>query len=66
MEGGSLREGWLAVGPERRLADDGKRPYRRWTLCEDFEDRVGSLGEGMAPDRSGYDAGGFIKILLKY
>ena len=43
--------------PERRLADDGKRLHRRWTLYPDrlflFKNRVGGLGEGgrpVAPD----------------
>ena len=25
-------KGWLAIAPDGRLADDGKRPYRRWPL----------------------------------
>ena len=38
------REG-LAISPERRLADDGKRPYRRWTLyLDDYRIGKGSGG----------------------
>ena len=43
----------LRVGPDRRLADDGKRLHRRWTLYPDrlflFKNRVGGLGEGGRP-----------------
>ena len=53
-------KGWLAIAPDGRLADDGKRPYRRWTLhfVHEGVNRVGGLGEGMARNCAGAEAGG--------
>ena len=31
-KGGGLGEGWLRIGPDGDLADDGKRVHTRWTL----------------------------------
>ena len=56
LNGGSLREGWLAVGPDRRLADDGKRLCGG--RCNRFLLKGGSLGEGMARTWTGREAGG--------
>ena len=56
---------WLGIAPDRRLADDGKRLHRRWTLYPDrlflFKNRVGGLGEERAAGGAGREAGGFIK-----
>ena len=63
-KGGGLGEGGRGIAPERRLADDGKRPYRRWTLHLVYlrSTKGGGLGEGRARDFAGARAGGFSKI----
>ncbi len=55
-------EGWCPIGPDGRLADDGKRFHAVNVLfsCESFLRMGGGLGEGVgpiAPDRRLADDG---------